>query len=101
MTAVKSGLWLGPKVRPEQRIRSDRMWPNRGTAGTTPSLCHRLGSFFCRGLSLGDLDRKGHRVISLGILDHELVLAVIGRRDLHRTLWSGAVILADFLAGLV
>ncbi len=36
-----------------------------------------------------------------GVLDNELVFPVLRRRDFHRTLRAGRVVLADFLAGLV
>ena len=53
------------------------------------------------GSSLGDLYFEGHRVVPPGVLDDELVLPVLRRRDFHRTLRAGRVVLADFLAGLV
>src|SRR6267378_6444930 len=50
---------------------------------------------------VGDLYLEGHRIVPPGVLDDELVLSVLRRRDLHRTLRAGRVVLADFLAGLV
>jgi hypothetical protein len=54
-----------------------------------------------RRASLGDLYLEGHRVVPPGVLDDELVLPVIRRRNFHRTLWARRVVLADFLAALV
>src|SRR5258708_5875101 len=42
---------------------------------------------------------EGHRVGPAGVLDDELVLPVLRRRDLNRTLRSGRVVLSDFRAG--
>jgi hypothetical protein len=39
--------------------------------------------------SFGDLYIEGHRIGSAGVLDDELVLPVLLRRDLNRTLGSG------------
>src|SRR5260370_22434392 len=49
--------------------------------------------------SFGDLYIEGHRVGPAGVLDDELVLPVLRRRDLNRTLRSGRVVLSDFRAG--
>src|ERR1700730_8245522 len=49
--------------------------------------------------SFGDLYIEGHRVGPAGVLDDELVLPVLRRRDLNRTLRSGRVVLSAFLAG--
>src|SRR5580704_15695111 len=49
--------------------------------------------------SFGDLYIEGHRVGPAGVLDDELVLSVLRRRDLNRTLRSGRVVLSDFRAG--
>ena len=49
--------------------------------------------------SFGDLYIEGHRVGPAGVLDDELVLPVLLRRDLNRTLGSGRVVLSDFRAG--
>src|SRR5258708_28697276 len=51
--------------------------------------------------SLSDLYLEGHRVVPPGVLDDEFVFPVLRRRDFHRTLRAGRVVLADFLAGLV
>src|SRR6202451_1658286 len=51
--------------------------------------------------SFGDLYIEGHRVGPAGVLDDELVLPVLLRRDLNRTLRSGRVVLSDFRAGAV
>jgi len=51
--------------------------------------------------SFGDLYIEGHRVGPAGVLDDELVLPVLHRRDLNRTLRSGRVVLSDFRAGRV
>src|SRR5258708_28956322 len=52
-----------------------------------------------RDSSFGDLYIEGHRVGPAGVLDDELVLPVLRRRDLNRTLRSGRVVLSDFRAG--
>src|ERR1700691_4829226 len=62
--------------------------------GATPSVFLTSGES-----SFGDLYFEGHRVGSAGVLDDELVLPVLLRRDLNRTLRSGRVILSDFRAG--
>src|ERR1700678_3647015 len=49
--------------------------------------------------SFGDLYIEGHLVGSAGVLDDKLVLPVLLRRDLNRTLRSGRVVLSDFRAG--
>src|SRR6266481_2031009 len=49
--------------------------------------------------SFGDLYIEGHRVGPAGVLDDELVLPVLRRRDLNRTLRSGRVVISDFGAG--
>src|SRR6202789_3892774 len=49
--------------------------------------------------SFGDRYIEGHRVGPAGVLDDELVLPVLLRRDLNRTLRSGRVVLSDFRAG--
>src|ERR1700683_1411442 len=49
--------------------------------------------------SFGDLHFEGHRVGPAGVRDDELVLRVLRRRDLNRTLRSGRVVLSDFRAG--
>src|SRR5260370_24955298 len=49
--------------------------------------------------SLGAFYIEGHRVGPAGVLDDELVLPVLRRRDLNRTLRSGRVVLSDFRAG--
>src|SRR6202521_6251396 len=49
--------------------------------------------------SFGDLYIEGHRVGPAGVLDNELVLPVLLRRDLNRTLRSRRVVLSDFRAG--
>src|SRR5258707_2682376 len=51
--------------------------------------------------SFSDLYLEGHRVVPPGVLDDELVLPVLRRRDFHRTLRAGRVVLADVLAGRV
>ena len=48
---------------------------------------------------VGDLYIEGHRVGPAGILDDELVLPVLRRRDLNRTLRSGRIVLSDFRSG--
>lgn len=45
---------------------------------------------------VGDLYIEGHRVGSAGVLDDKLVLPVLLRRELNRTLWSGRLVLSDF-----
>src|ERR1700722_10179067 len=62
---------------------------------------HANPSVFLTGgeSSFGDLYIEGHRVGSASILDDELVLPVLIRRDLNRTLRSGRVIPSDFCAG--
>src|SRR6202163_2413616 len=45
--------------------------------------------------SFGDLYVEGHRVGPAGVLDDELVLPVLLRRDLNRTLSPGRVLLSD------
>src|SRR5580693_5101664 len=49
--------------------------------------------------SFGDLYIEGHSVGPARVLDDELVLPVIRRRDLERTLRSRRVVLSDFRAG--
>src|ERR1700719_2180210 len=49
--------------------------------------------------SFGDLYIEGYRVGPAGVLDDELVLPVLLRCDLNRTLRSGRVVLSDFSAG--
>src|ERR1700676_4853716 len=49
--------------------------------------------------SFGDLYIESHRVGRAGVLDNELVLPVLRRRDLNRTLRSGRVVLSDFRSG--
>src|SRR6202453_3096919 len=49
--------------------------------------------------SFGDLYIEGHGVGPAGVRDDELVLPVLLRRDLNRTLRSGRVVLSDFRAG--
>src|SRR6202521_1129607 len=49
--------------------------------------------------SFGDLYIEGHCVGPAGVLDDELVLPVLLRRDLNRTLRSGRVVLSYFRAG--
>src|ERR1700733_4700346 len=44
--------------------------------------------------SFGDLYIKGHGVGPAGVLDHELVLPVLLRRDLNRTLRPGRAVLS-------
>src|SRR4030081_1829676 len=68
-------------------------------AGTSLAIgCHIMT---IGGSSLGDLYLERHRVFPPGVLDDELVLPVLRRRDFHRTLRAGRVVLADLLAGLV
>ena len=63
-------------------------------------LARILASFLTGGeSSFGDLYIEGHRVGPAGVLDDELVLAVLLRRDLNRTLRSGRVVLSYFRAG--
>src|ERR1700678_2814925 len=63
-------------------------------------LARILVSFLTGGeSSLGDLYIESHRVGPAGVLDDELVLPVLLRRDLNRTLRSGRVVLSDFRAG--
>src|SRR5258708_23660330 len=52
-----------------------------------------------RDSSFGDLYIEGHRVGPASVLDDELILPVLRRRDLNRTLRSGRVVLSDFRAG--
>src|SRR5258708_31391192 len=62
-------------------------------------LARILVSFLTGGeSSLGDLYIEGHRVGPAGVLDDELVLPVLLRRDLNRTLRSARVVLSDFHA---
>src|SRR5580692_6664058 len=49
--------------------------------------------------SLGDLYIESHGVGPAGVFDDELVLPILLRRDLNRTLRSGRVVLCDFRAG--
>src|SRR5580700_6991745 len=59
-----------------------------------------LVSFLASGeSSFGDLYFEAHRVGPAGVRDDELVLPVLRRRDLNRTLRSGQVVLSDFRAG--
>jgi hypothetical protein len=48
--------------------------------------------------SFGDLYIEGHRVGPAGVLDDKLVLPVLLRRELNRTLRSGRVVLSGFRA---
>src|ERR1700680_1054291 len=69
-----------------------------------PSFRKRFGAnssvFLTSGQSsFGDLYIEGHRVGPAGVLDDELVLPVLLRRDLNRTLRSGRVVRSDFRAG--
>src|ERR1700733_5872803 len=65
----------------------------RKPLGANPSV------FLTSGESLfGDLYIEGYYVGPAGVLDDELVLPVLLRRDLNRTLRSGRVVLSDFRA---
>jgi hypothetical protein len=50
------------------------------------------------GSSLGDRYVKSHCVVSSGVLNDELVSTILRRRDFHRTLRPGRVVLTDFFA---
>src|ERR1700739_980477 len=62
------------------------------------SLPRRLGNIGTPP-SFGALYFEAHRVGPAGVRDDELVLPVLRRRDLNRTLRSGRVVLSDFRAG--
>ena len=62
--------------------------------GANPSVFSTSGES-----SFGDLYIEGHRVGPAGVLDDKLVLPVLFRRELNRTLRSGRVVLSDFRAG--
>src|SRR4029077_13285418 len=64
-------------------------------AGTERSPASSLPALLTKSLS--DLYLEGHRVVPPGVLDNELVFPVLRRRDFHRTLRAGRVVLADFL----
>src|ERR1700723_3216231 len=74
--------------------------PLRGRPWQTKPFGAKPSVFLTSGeSSFGDLYIEGHRVGPAGVLDDELVLPVVLRRDLNRTLRSGRVVLSDFRAG--
>src|SRR6202020_715480 len=62
--------------------------------GANPSVVSTSGES-----SFGDPYIEGHRVGPARVLDDKLVLPVLLRRELNRTLRSGRVVLRDFRAG--
>src|SRR6202451_418494 len=83
---------VGPSPIGRSGARSD--WVLAAAPISNPSVFLTSGES-----SFGDLYFEGHRVGPASVRDDELVLPVLGRRDLDRTLRSGRVVLSDFCTG--
>src|SRR6202050_2744779 len=84
--------WCVPALRERRYDDSPQLFRKPFSANPSVFLTSGESSF-------GDLHIECHGVGPAGVLDDELVLPVIRRRDLNRTLRSGRVVLSDFRAG--
>src|SRR5580700_1190725 len=83
-----------PGAIPIGRSGAYSVWVLATAAVSNPSVFLTSGES-----SFGDLYFEGHRVGPASVPDDELVLPVLRRRDLNRTLRSGRVVLSDFRPG--